>query len=288
MLGQEDEADIQSQGHLACALCGRQTAVGAGGKGLHHAHFGVHWERLDVLHVAHIAQHALQTIALLDVLGQSQGRVVLVEEGRYLYLIHPVLVALYLESAYDGVLVADLDGPADLLCGVGYIDDEVGTQQHLVVGTQLEIYRLLVDLLASEVSAARRSGGVACGGEEVAADEAVCDVEEPLVLHLGHAEESLAVDGWLLLLRLLGLLGLLSLLALLAFLGGLLGVLALLLVLGLLLVVLAFLLLGGLFRLGLLLVVLAHAGSCCQQECRHQQAQILDSHAGFVYWFIVS
>ena len=113
-------------------------------------------------------------------------------------------------------------------------------------------------------------------------------MEEPLVLHLGHAEESLAVDGWLLLLRLLGLLGLLSLLALLAFLAGLLGVLVLLLVLGLLLVVLAFLLFGGLFRLGLLLVVFAHAGSCCQQHCCHQQAQILDSHAGFVYWFVVS
>ena len=98
------------------------------------------------------------------------------------------------------------------MCGVGHIDDEFGAYEHLLVIYLLEIHHLLVDLFASELTTVGWCGGETCGGQEVSANQAIGNMEEPFILQLGHAEESRSVHrrflfgGFLWLLRLFFLL----------------------------------------------------------------------------------
>ena len=103
------------------------------------------------------------------------------------------LVALYLEGAYDGILVADGDGAADVVGRVGIVDEQGSPQQELVVGSHLEVHGLLVQLLAAELAAAGGRAGETCGGKHLTANEAVGHLEEPVVLHLRNVEEAFAV-----------------------------------------------------------------------------------------------
>ena len=66
-------------------------------------------------------------------------------------------------------------------------------QQEPVVGSRLEIYRLLVDLLSAELAYAGWRRGVACGGQELASDKAVGNLKEPVFSHLRNAEQSVTL-----------------------------------------------------------------------------------------------
>ena len=238
------EAHVEAEGDLARLSCGGDASA-VGGEGLHHAHLGVHGERLDVLDIAHFAYHALQLHRLLELIGEAHGGIVLVEEGRHFNLAHSVLVLLHLEAADNGMGVADGDGLAYLLRAVGYIDEEHAAQKQLSAGCLLEAYGLLVHLLSAEKPDARGRTGEAHGGEEFAPQQCVGHMEVPFVLLLRHAEHARTVNLRFLCLHAVGRCFGRSLLALpAAFLSALLLVLFLLLLLlclfGLLLVLCLF------------------------------------------------
>ena len=193
--GQQHQRQVQAEGHLARAASRSERTVRV--IGLHHAHLGVQGEGLHILDVREARHVVGQREARLGRLAEARRGIVLHQESRHLYLQQAVLFALDVERCNDGVLVRHRDGLVDHLRRVAHVHEEPCAHQQLLVHAAFEVHRLLVHHLAAELAAARGSRGVAGGGEEVAAQQRVGNLEEPILLHLRHAEHALALHAGL-------------------------------------------------------------------------------------------
>ncbi len=207
LFGQQDEADVQRERHTPRHP--HRPRVLRAVVGLHEAHLSVCREALDILDVAVVPYHLPKPEALLGALREAE-RVVVVEEARGIELKPAVLVLLHLERADDGVLVAACHRLAYSVRRVGLVHEEPYAQEQRAVGVKLEVHHVVVHLLAAELAALRWGGDIACGGEQVFAEQGVRHLEEPFVVLLGYVEQPRAVNVRLLLLFLLLLSGSLS------------------------------------------------------------------------------
>ena len=202
LFGQEDHRGVEHERHDAGLGAGGQR-IGPGGgavrggrgrvigEGLGGRHLGVDGVGADALDEGGVALEAAQVIGALGGRGERERHVVPFEQGRHL---HAGAAGgsrlLGLQRGHDRVLRAGLHGEVDVVAVLGMDDVRVDAQEKVAVHGFLPVDHAVGDHFSAIFVGAGGMLHEAGDGEDPAAEEAVRNVEVPVLLVLGHAEQA--------------------------------------------------------------------------------------------------
>ena len=199
---QQDHRCVEHQRHDT-GLRTRRERIGPGGRarrclrrrvvgeGLGRRHLCVDRIGADALDEAGVSLDAAQVVGLLVGGGQGERLVIAFEQGGHLHAGAAFRCLLFgLQRGHDRILGAGLHGPTDFLSFPGVDGVRVDAQEQIPVRGLLPVDHPARNHLSAVLRSARSIADEPRHGQDPAAQQAVGDVEVPVLLLLGDAHQA--------------------------------------------------------------------------------------------------